>query len=372
MKIGFDAKRAFNNSSGLGNYSRTTIEILVKYFPENEYFLYTPKLSEKIEFNVKGNSFLQMPGSLTGKTFHAWWRSFGIKNQIKKDAIRIFHGLSHELPFSIRNSGCRSVVTIHDLIFKRFPGLYKLPDRIIYHKKIANSCKIADKIIAISLQTKNDLTEYYSINEAKIEVVYQSCNPAYRQIYDPDEKLKIKSLYHLPESFILNVSTIEKRKNQKHILEAVICGNIDLPVVLIGRPKSYIDELNSFIKKNKLEKQVIFLHHVPNIHLPLIYQMAEIFVYPSVFEGFGLPVLEAISSGVPVITTKNGCFPEAGGPGSFYTSPYDPEETASQIRKISTDQNLKNKMIAAGLKYAGNFTEKSIAENLMNLYRQIS
>lgn len=194
IRIGFDAKRAYNNSSGLGNYSRATIEIMARYYPENEYFLYSPKISDSVAYQPPVDSHLRMPDSVFDKTFDGFWRSFRITRQIKKDKLQIFHGLSHELPFPIRKAGCKTVVTIHDLIFKRYPLLYKFPDQLIYYNKFNQSCKIADKIIAISEQTKLDIVEFFSISASKIEVIYQSCNPVFLKTVDTSEKAFLSTL----------------------------------------------------------------------------------------------------------------------------------------------------------------------------------
>ena len=174
MKIGFDAKRLFNNYTGLGNYSRT----LVKNYAQsstNSINLYTTHSNNNKETEIfydENKFFLHITKSL----IKSLWRSCGIVKQLKKDKIKIFHGLSNELPIGIKNSGVKSIVTIHDLIFKIYPKTYPLFDRFIYDFKFKHACKTADKIIAISEQTKKDIIRFYNIPENKIEVVYQSCN----------------------------------------------------------------------------------------------------------------------------------------------------------------------------------------------------
>ena len=135
MRIAFDAKRAFNNTSGLGNYSRYTISSLCKSYPEHSYHLYTPSINKGVDFQSPHNTELSLPENFFAKQFTSYWRSVGLKKRLKRDKIDLYHGLSNELPLGISKSGIKSVVTIHDLIFMRLPELYKSFDRKVYLKK---------------------------------------------------------------------------------------------------------------------------------------------------------------------------------------------------------------------------------------------
>ncbi|RZJ64730.1 MAG: glycosyltransferase family 1 protein, partial [Flavobacterium sp.] len=190
MRLGFDGKRAANNLTGLGNYSRSLIEHLAKGFPQNQYFIYTPKAKEPILkfslFNLQ-NIFLKLP-----KKSKFLWRSFGVKYQLLKDKIDLFHGLSYEIPFGLKKTGIKSVVTIHDLIFLRKPEYYQPIDRLIYNYKSKYACKNADQIIAISEKTKQDIIELYNISPAKIEVIYQSCDDSFKVAATAAQKEEVK------------------------------------------------------------------------------------------------------------------------------------------------------------------------------------
>ena len=178
MKIGFDAKRYFNNKTGLGNYSRTLVSNFHTFFPDNNYYLYTPGINlneEKVNLDSKENVTIRTAGSKN----HTLWRSFEIKKDIKEDQLDVYHGLSHELPRGNENLECKMVVTIHDLIFKTNPEFFPYIDRSFYHIKCKHSLHTADKIIAISENTKNDIIKYYNIDPSKIEVIYQSCQQQY-------------------------------------------------------------------------------------------------------------------------------------------------------------------------------------------------
>ena len=370
MKIAYDAKRAFRNYSGLGSYSRTVITAMAKYFPENTYYLYTPKTGFISDDFPPKKSNLITPEKKLDKKFHSYWRSYKIQASLKKEKIDIYHGLSHELPINIKNSGVKSIVTIHDLIFYRYPELYKRFDRSIYQKKYQYAVNVADKILAISQQTKRDIHEFLDIEESKVEVIYQSYNPVFNTHLSKDELIIIKDKYDLPSEFLLSVGTIEKRKNLLELVKAVHFGKSHIPIVVIGKEKKYAKEILNYIAENQVSN-VIFLRNVPNEDLPAIYQLANVFTYPSSFEGFGLPVLEAIQSGTPVIAAKGSCLEETGGPDSIYIDPYNTEEFSNAIEKALSDSDLRKQMKQKGLEFAMNFEPEKAIKSLNNIYESI-
>ncbi len=372
MKIGFDAKRAFTNYSGLGNYSRSTIELLSKLHPQNEYILYTTKTGkfnfEDAPFINQENTKLVLPQKMLHRKFKSYWRTYALAKEINNDKPDVFHGLSNELPRKFSNSAVKKVVTIHDLIFIRYPDLYPFIDRKIYHSKFRHACNIADVIIAVSQQTKNDLVEFLGVDDKKIKVVYQGCNHLYYNLIDEPEQQRVREKYNLPNDYLLNVGTIEARKNALNIVKAINRNNIDIPLVIVGRPTDYVLTIKKYIKENDMSKRVIFLHNVPLEDLSALYQMSTIFIYPSIFEGFGIPILEALNSRVPVITSHGSCFPEAGGTSSVYVKPDSPDELAFAIENILNNSTFAKQIVEEGYKHALKFRENEIAANLMAVY----
>lgn len=366
--IGFDAKRAFNNQRGLGNYSRDTIRIVSSHFPDLQFDLFTPKTDSSIRFDCPKNATVIQPkhGFMT-----SLWRTFGITKEAERRQLDLYHGLSHELPVGIEKTGIPTVVTMHDLIFIRHPELYPFIDRKLYKTKYLRSCRVADHIIAVSQQTKNDLIELWGIDEAKISVVYQGCHPAFCQQVSENQKETVRRKYNLPETFLLNVGAIEPRKNQLLILKALKASAIETPLVIAGRKTDYLAELQQFIENKKLQNQVFILPNVDFGDLPALYQSASVFIYPSQFEGFGIPIVEALQSGVPVIAAKGSCLEESGGPSSRYVSSNDETELAEQILIVLRDNELRNNMIKNGKAYAQQFSDKAIAKNLLNIYTEV-
>lgn len=237
MKIAYDAKRFFHNTSGLGNYSRDLVRILATYFPENEYVLLAQSQNER------GKEILALPKvsyRKIPKGLFARQNKMGIEAQnIETD---IFHGLSGELPLKWNKKPIKKVVTIHDLIFVRYPQFYSFFDRKIHFWKFKKACKSADLIIAISEQTKRDIIHFLHIPESKIRVVYQGCHHVFKEILDEKLALELQTKHQLPERFILNVGTIEERKNLLNIVKAIE-GTL-IPLVVVGKK-------NKIFRKNK-------------------------------------------------------------------------------------------------------------------------
>ena len=366
MKIGYDAKRAFENQTGLGNYSRDLINTYSLLNPKFQILLFASKIFQnkrldflKSRYNIK----IVKPKNFFYQFFQSIWRSFGILIDLKKEKVDIFHGLSHEIPFGIDKTKIKTVVTIHDLIFLRLPQYFNIFDRLIYYHKVKYACKRSDKIIAISNQTKSDIMKYFKIDSKKIEVVYQSCN----SIFKSQKKNIIKKDLGLPKNYILYVSSIEERKNLLTLIKALnVMKSKNL--VVVGDGKGYKEKCVDYIKNNNLQKRIYFKHNLNLEEIAIAYRNASILVYPSIYEGFGIPILEALYSKIPVITTKGGCFEEAGGTHTKYVNTKNTDEIVSAIKEIEDNPDIRKEMIDNGYAHAKTFCDKSVNEKLNNIY----
>lgn len=374
MRIGFDAKRLFNNFTGLGNYSRFVVNSLLTHYPDQHYTLYSPKVKDHPDtqaFRVNPKLLIRTPPRwVKGSGFGSFWRSVNLGNIAFRDGMDIFHGLSNELPVT-KPKGLKTVVTVHDLIFVRYPELYKKLDVSIYKKKITHACKTADKIIAISEQTSRDLQHYLDVPKDRIKVIYQGCNSIFKRRGTAEEIESIKKKYQLPEQFVLTVGTLEPRKNALLLLRAIARSKEKVSVVLIGKSTHYQKQLDQFVEEEGLESRVHFVHQVDFNDLPSIYQASKIFVYPSRFEGFGIPIVEAITSGTPVIAAKGSCLEEAGGPDSIYVDPDDDKALAHEIDKLLINESQCAKMVSQSLKHIQQFEPDQLAANMMNVYKEM-
>ncbi len=362
MKIAFDAKRFFHNTSGLGNYSRDLIRILATYFPENEYILLNKNKSERAA------DILDFPNVHFVKTTKG-----SLSRQLKmgKDAQQqnadIFHGLSGELPLKWDKKPIKKIVTIHDLIFMRYPQYYSFFDRKIHFWKFKKAAESADKIIAISEQTKRDIIQFLNVPESKIEVIYQGCHKAFKEQQSEEFVQKTKEKFNLPERFVLNVGTIEERKNLLNVVKAL--KDTDIPLVVVGKKTKYSKKVERFVHQNKIKAD--FLEGVSMDELAVIYKLADIFIYPSLFEGFGIPVIEALFSKTVVITSNISCLPEAGGPDSVYIDPNNPLDIQAKIKFLWQNESERKRRAEKGFEFVQKFNDQPIAQELIKLYENI-
>lgn len=365
MIIGFDAKRAFYNSTGLGNYSRTLIEELAVYFPENEYHLFTPKKSTLFPFEN-----LPAPHFHVHENTSIWpdvyWRSRLMAGAASQHNIQLFHGLSHELPAGLGPRGIKSVVTMHDTLFMDFPRDFKPIDRAIYKKKWAKACQQADIVVAISEATKARLQHYFNLPEERVKVVYQSVSESFANPPDQQEIINTRFKYLLPDNYLLFVSSIIPRKNLKNVLEALRIMNDPPPLVVIGKGGKKRRRMQRLASKYGL---VVLWPEVDSTkELQAIYHSASAFIYPSLGEGFGIPIIEAQMSGVPVLTSNISVMPEVAGEAALYFDPKSAESIAESIEIIFHDDALVKSLIHKGKQNVTRFSGKACAERMNEIY----
>ena len=359
MTVGFDAKRIVRNGTGLGSYGRTLVNDLASR--DLNLRLYAPDAGrEDLRSQVAelpNVGFCYPDRTPFGKAF---WRSRGIVAQLRRDGVEVFHGLSGELPVGIRKSGIKSVVTIHDLIFLRHPEYYHWLDTKIYAWKFRQTIREADHIIAISECTKRDIMEYADVDERRISVIYQSCAPRFTI-----GSAKTTSRY------ILSVGSIEARKNILLAVKALPYLPDDLSLVVVGRHTKYTDEVIDYAKQQGLAHRVKVMHGVTDEQLPQLYAGAEAFVYPSRYEGFGIPIIEAISCGLPVVACTGSCLEEAGGPDSLYVDPDDEQAMAAAIRQVLKGADGREQRISRSQQYIRRFEGNDVAGQVFELYQSL-
>ncbi len=370
MKIAYDAKRAAGNATGLGNYSRCLIGAIANTFPSDELLLMSPSLPKE-EFKNIFHPYYNVrwihPRSTNGIS-KIYWRSFKSSKTASALNADIFHGLSGELPLNIQSSGIASVVTIHDLIFRRFPSYYKYVDRQIYDFKFRAACNTATRIIAISECTKRDIINLYGIAPEKISVVYQSCSPIFRAAVSEAKRREVREKYALPSEYLLQVGTIESRKNAALSVEGLALSGVDMPLIIAGRSTPYTKRVIEAAEKHGIKERIRIIDGVPNDDLPALYTMASISLYPSRYEGFGLPVTESLNCSTPVIAATGSCLEEAGGEGAFYVDPDDPSDMAHAISLIASDNNIKDRLGEIGKRHVAKFSEENMASETYAVY----
>ena len=368
MRLGFDAKRVFHNASGLGNYGRDVLRVLAVYAPQNEYLAYNPGQG-RIRFDLPGVRLTERRPRGLARLAPVVWRQAGMVRDLVRDRVDLFHGLTNELPSGLERSGITGVVTIHDLIFERYPELYGALDRRIYRWKFRSAAERARLVVAISEQTGRDLHERYGVPWARIRVVYQGCQAAFRREVGKEALAEVATRLKVAPGFVLQVGTVEERKNLLLTVRA-LSGLPGVRLLVVGRQTAYAGKVKEAVRELGLESRVQFLSGLTTLDLSALYRMAAVAVYPSVFEGFGIPIVEALVSGTPLVTTRGGVFPEAGGPGSAYVDPKDPEELRTVLERILRDPDRRSTMRATGLTYAERFSDQRIAEDLLRVYSE--
>lgn len=387
--IGFDAKRAAYNGTGLGNYSRFVIEGLAEAMtahtaadlPETLYLAaarqnkrpLSAAYSRLFERYPEFLAALQ-PQGFWAKRFPALWRRYGMGRTLEKAGVGLYHGLSNELPVGLAHRGIRSVVTVHDLIFLVYPQFYKPIDRLIYTIKARQACRQADRILAVSECTKRDIVRYFGANPDKIDVIYQGCEPQYAENPGPSATTAVRRRYGLPEDFLLFVGSIEERKNLGIAVEALarLRGTHPaLHLVAVGKRTPYTARVEARAAAIGLQDRLHCLHGVPDEDLRALYHAARIFIYPSRYEGFGIPIVEAIHAGLPVIAATGSCLEEAGGPACRYIAPDDAPAWAEAIADLLSDADARVRIVTEAQAYVRRFDRAAVTQQHIALYKEL-
>ncbi|MEM6318842.1 MAG: glycosyltransferase family 1 protein [Bacteroidota bacterium] len=368
MRIAFDAKRIFQNQTGLGNYSRTLVDNLRQYAPENDYLLFAPTITKNEQTKKYDKEFTTVAATTRFKHI---WRSYSIRKDLEKANIDLYHGLSNEIPFWLKNT--KTVVTIHDVIFKILPHTYPQLDRWLYEEKTRYACKYAHQIVAISEQTKADLVRFYNVDPDRIEVIYQPCQPIFYEENKTYTKLISPTIAHLPAEYLLYVGSIVERKNLLVILQAMARTKVAqrIPLVVVGKGKAYQQKMRQYIAKQQLANWVYWLDNLmDNTILKHLYHQAQVVIYPSHYEGFGLPIVEAMLCEAPVITSNVSALPEAAGRSALLFDPDDADALADLIQALLSDTNRRHSLGKLGRKEVlKRFHPKKLTEQMLRLYQ---
>lgn len=373
MIIGYDAKRIVRNSTGLGSYGRTLVNDLAA-LGHFDLRLYAPDDGmTQLRSQIVGreNVVFSYPHHAHTALGKALWRSGGMVRQLAREGVQLYHGLSGELPKGISRKGIRTVVTIHDLIFLRHPEHYQKVDVKLYTRKFLQTLEEADRIVAISECTRRDICELGQVPREKVDVIYQSCAPRFSEEPPSWKMWKVREKYDLPDRYILSVGSVEERKNVLLAVRALKHLPEDVSLVIVGRQTPYSDMLHEYVLEHRLQGRVQMLHSVPDDDLPSLYRMADCFVYPSRYEGFGIPIIEAIRQGLPVVACTGSCLEEAGGPDSLYVDPDDDVAMAEALSQVLFGAPGREQRIERSRKYISRFENSDAARRFAHLYEEL-
>jgi glycosyltransferase involved in cell wall biosynthesis len=377
MKIGFDAYFAFHYKTGVAHYGRNLINSLAKFYPEVTLVLFTDKITGLYQPSFPNVEVVELGYEVN---YHDWLFNTDLIRAIENESPDVFHGLDHGLPALGKQ---RTAVTIHDLFFESHPELYSTEEAAYYKRVAPKACKDANAIIVISEFTKEEMLSRYQVAEQKITTCYQTCNPLFFQTVSIERKNELRKQFDLPAKFWLYVGSVIERKNLLNTCKALhhIKERSSIPLMVIGEGGDYLQAVQEYIRQNGLEDRVRFLSYTDAAKrsvtfqqardIPAFYQMAHALLYPSYLEGFGIPLVEAFASRLPVITSRTSSLPEIGGDAALYVDPFNPDDIAVALLRLEKDEELCGSMISKGKNIVQNFTEEKASAAMMNVYRQL-
>ncbi|HTR81637.1 MAG TPA: glycosyltransferase family 1 protein [Bacteroidota bacterium] len=392
MNIAIDGRTIAQRKTGVGMYAERLVQALLQCDPRNQYHLF---LIEPNDHIAAPNLTKHMIVGYERALLNRYWENFILPKEIRRHKIDIFFDPAYALPFFIRFGRALSgiplpasfryffnahrkvkyVVTIHDVISRVYPEHFTPKMKMWQRFFLWNAQRSADRVIADSQSTRNDILRFYPSYKDRISVIYPDLSDSFHIVSDRTALASVRSRYSLPEKFILYVGTIEPRKN----IQAVAAAYRDLPpeiqsryeLVIGGNIGWYAEKILDEIKSYNLENRVHLIGYVDDAHIPALFSMASVFVFPSLYEGFGYPPLEAMACGVPVVSSDRSSLPEAVGDAAVLVDPTNIQQISDAMRKIISDEKLAEDLRRKGLARSALFTRNSCAEEVLKIFNEL-
>ncbi|MEA3459784.1 MAG: glycosyltransferase family 1 protein [Chloroflexota bacterium] len=377
MRIGIDCTAAVHQRAGIGRYTRELVEALARLDRRNQYVLFvagkpvpgSPALGLS---QVLENNFRLRSVPLSDRVLAILWHRFGLPLPVEAfiGKVDIFHSPDFVLP----PTRARTILTVHDLSFLRVPECFDANLRIYLEEAVPRSVRRADLVLADSESTKRDLVGLLDANPAMVKVVYPGVDERFCPIANEVVLEEVRKRYGLPQRFVLSLGTLQPRKNFPRLIEAyslLVTHHASLKLVIVGGKGWFYDEIFAKVRELGLEGRVIFPGFIAEEDLPALYSLAELLVFPSLYEGFGLPPLEAMACGVPVVTSNTSSLPEVVGDAGLMVQPTDVEGLAEAMGRALEDRALRGRMIEKGLRRARKFTWEKSARQLLGIYNAL-
>jgi glycosyltransferase involved in cell wall biosynthesis len=385
VRIGIDYTSAVQQGAGIGRLTRNVVQALAQIDQKNEYVLLVQGrdlphpmhvspaigLTRNRASGIPNPNFSEVRTRLSQRWWTRIWHRLRLPIAVEwvTGPLRVFHSPDFALP-PLRGD-TRAIVTVHDLSFMRLPHCFE-PSLLQYLRgSVPRAVRRADWVLADSESTCRDLVELLDVPQERISVLYPGVEPRFCPLADPEELARVRHKYGLPARFILSVGTLQPRKNYATLIEAFSqLADPDLSLVVVGQRGWLYDDLFALVRKKGMER-VHFPGFVEDSDLPAIYNLAEVFALPSLYEGFGIPPLEAMACGVPVITADNSSFPEVVGDAGLLVDASDVQALVSGLGSLLNDATLRQTMTARGLRQAMRFTWQDAAEALLSTYMRV-
>jgi len=288
--------------------------------------------------------------------------------RILQDKLDLFHTAYYPVP----RLKIPTVLTVHDVRFVHMPETYRRGRYLFLKVVVPLSFSRVCRIITISKDTKDDLCYYFKVPDEKIDIVYIPIAARFKQITNDAILSAARVKYRLPTKYILYIGNLEPRKNLNRLIQAyeILLKGYNYKLVIVGKPEWRYSGLFDRVRRKNLENDILFTGHVEDDEIPFLYNLASVFAFPSLHEGFGIPVLEAMACGVPVVTSNISALPEVAGDAAILVNPYDIESIADGIMKILKDDCLRKKLISKGLSRVKQFNAKDVAIRIFETYKK--
>lgn len=367
MRIAIDAHMIGERETGNETYTLNLIRELVSLDEKNEYLLYTTH-AEELQSRLpceKAHIVTLWPAISPVRI------SLAMPVMARKQGASLLHVSYIAPPYS----PCPTVVTVHDLSYVLFPQFFSLRDRLLLSTLVPISLRRAAKVVAVSQRTKEDLLECYHLPENQVAVTYEAASEAFQPVANDALLTEVKEKYGLHEPFILTIGNLQPRKNLIRLVKAYAGlrkEGFTQQLVVAGQAYWRTSDIYRAVEEYGLEHQVIFTGYVPDVDLPLLYNAADLFTFVSLYEGFGLPVLEAMACGTPVVSSWGGSLPEVVGDAGVLVDPLDVEGITQAMAEVLSQPQIASQLRAKGLKQAASFSWRRMAEETLRVYEEVA
>ena len=378
IRIGIDISRTVEEATGVGYYAKNLVHALAKVDAENDYLLYGifydcfPKHWKQAPIPKSHNFILHQKNSLSWLVRKKWENGGRYKEKLL-GGIDILHSTAFTMPPVF---GPKVIVTIHDLSIFAFPQHHTEANYQFVNRNVHQAARRASFIIAVSESTKKEIMRFFHVPEEKIAVVYEAAGEIFCNTkFSDDCLIRMKKKYKINKRYFLSVGSIEPRKNLASALIAfkalLEIRRIDYQFVIAGGKGWKNESFYQLLKKLNIDDYLVFTGYVPEEDLPALYQGAEVFVYPSFYEGFGLPVLEAMASGTPVITSNTSSLPEVAGNAALLVNPTEIFDLYEAMEALVTNPSLREELKGKGLEQSKKFTWEKTARQTLEIYEKV-
>jgi glycosyltransferase involved in cell wall biosynthesis len=368
VRIGIDARKL--HDFGIGTYIRNLLRHLARLDSQTEFVIFC-RPEDRDALAAVGENFRPVPET-SGNYSIA--EQVKIPWALKREGVTLFHAPHYVLPPLVQ---CRSVVTIHDVIHLMFPQY--LPNRVAFSYakwSITQAAQRATRVMTVSESSKRDILRFVDTEPDKIDVIYNAYDERFAMEPREEDVVRVRERYQLTDEFVLYAGNVKPHKNLERLIDAFALvrkrGLDHLRLVLIGDEISKYTALRRAVHQHQLHKYVRFLGYLPEETLAVMYRLAGVFVFPSLYEGFGLPPLEAMASGTPVVTSNVSSLPEVAADAAVLVDPYDPQAIADGIYRVLTDEQLRRALIHKGIARAGQFSWEQSVRRVRRIYGEVS